>query len=64
MLEITLVTDDDKPAVVINTEYKNIDRIFESDDARIVKDLIAYLTPKSREACCRVDGIDYYVRNC
>lgn len=62
MLEITLLTDDDSPAVTVNTEYRNIDRVFDPADAMIVKDLARYLTTKSSEACCRVNGVDYYVR--
>lgn len=63
MVEVTLISDSASPAFVVNTEYRNIDRVFDSHDAKIVKDLVSYLTRKSREVQCRVDGIDYIVRS-
>lgn len=63
MLEVTLVTDTEYPSIVINTEYKNIDRVFDPDDAMIVKELADYLIPPFMEAQRRVNGVDYYVKS-
>lgn len=59
MIKITI--GDEKGYVTISTHYSTIERCLERSDARVVRELCEYLTPRCHEAQMRVNGIDYIV---